>query len=87
MTKMYVRHQVADFKNWKTVYDQHDATRKQFGCTAASVFTNAENPNEVIAVHEWGNKEQALKFIQSPDLKQAMQKAGVVSAPEVSFAE
>ena len=85
--KLYVRHQVANFKNWKTAYDQHDATRKQFGCTAASVFTNSENPNEVLAVHEWDSKEDAVKFIQSPELKEAMQKAGVVTAPEISFAE
>ena len=87
MTKMFVKHQVADFAKWKPVYDQHDATRKQFGCKKSEVFTNAQNPNEVLVTLEWDNKEQAIKFGQSPSLKEAEECGGVISVPEVSFAE
>ena len=87
MVKGYVRHKVADFSKWKTVYDQHDAIRKQFGCKKSEVFTNTQNPNEVLVVTEWDSKEQAAKFDSSANLKEAMQNAGVVSTPEFSFAE
>lgn len=87
MVKIFIRHTVADFAKWKVVYDAHEHIRKQFGCTKAEVFTNASNPNDVLSVHHWNNKEQALKFSQSPDLKEAMAKAGVTSAPEFNFAE
>lgn len=87
MVKGYVRHKVADFDKWKAVYDQHDSTRKEFGCKKSEVFRNAQNPNEVLVVTEWENKEQAAKFDESASLKTAMQNAGVVSVPEFSFAE
>ena len=87
MIKMYVRHQVADFGKWKSVYDGHDATRKQFGCKKAEVFTNAQNPNEILAVLDWDTKEQAIKFGQSSSLKEAEERGGVTSIPEVSFAD
>jgi len=84
---MFIRHRVADFTKWKVAYDNHDAIRKQFGCTKAEVFTNTQNPNDVLAVHHWDNKEQALKFIQSPGLKETMTNAGVLDAPEFNFSE
>ena len=87
MVKQYLRHTVADFKKWKAVYDSHDATRKEFGCQKSEVFANAQNPNEVLVVMEWASQADAAKFAQSPSLKEAMQNAGVVSHPEVSFAD
>ena len=87
MIKMTVRHKVADFAKWKPVYDQHDVVRKQFGCQAADVFSNVQNPNDVMVVLQWENKEQAMKFGQSPTLKEAEERGGVVGVPEVSFAE
>ena len=86
MIKMYVRHKVADFKKWKPVYDEHDAVRKQSGCKSSTVFINAQNPNEILAVLDWDTKDQALKFGQSPGLKEAEERGGVISVPEVSFA-
>ena len=83
---MYVRHKVADFKKWKPVYDEHDAVRKQSGCKSSTVFINAQNPNEILAVLDWDTKDQALKFGQSPGLKEAEERGGVISVPEVSFA-
>jgi quinol monooxygenase YgiN len=87
MAKGYVRHTVADFSKWKAVYDQHDGARKQFGCKKSEVFTNTANPNEVLVVTEWDSIDQAAAFDASPGLKDAMQHAGVLTAPEFSFAD
>jgi quinol monooxygenase YgiN len=87
MVRMFIRHSVADFAKWKVVYDAHEHIRKEFGCIKAEVFTNAQNPKDVLLVHEHTSKEQAIKFTQSPDLKAAMAKAGVTSAPVFEFSE
>jgi hypothetical protein len=87
MTKMYVRHTVADFEKWKSIFDNHDGTRKQFGAKKSDAFTNSQNPNEVLAVIEWDNKEQANKFLHESNLKEVMQNGGVLGAPDVSFVE
>ena len=87
MVTNYVRHRVADFKKWKTAFDQHDATRKQYGCKSSEVFTNVQDQGDVLIVLEWESKEHAAKFDASANLKETMQNAGVISVPEFSFAE
>jgi quinol monooxygenase YgiN len=87
MIKMFVRHQVADFKKWKIVFDEHDSFRRKAGCIKSEVFTNSQNPNEVLSVLRWESKEHAQKFSQDPGLKEAMAEGGVVGIPEFSFAE
>jgi len=86
MITMTVRHKVADYKAWKPVYDQHDSVRKQFGCKSDAVFSNVQDPNDVLIVLKWENKDQAMNFGQSPSLRDAEERGGVVGAPEVSFA-
>ena len=85
--KMIIRYKVADFKKWKTVFDSMGTARKQYGSTGDQVFVNHENPNEVLIVTEWGTKEQAAKYRQAPELKSAMDSAGIISTPETSFTE
>jgi hypothetical protein len=85
MIKMYVRHTVADFAKWKAVFDEHEAMRKKFGAVKSDAFTNSANPNEVIAVIEWDNKQQANDFMEKSDLKSIMEHGGVISAPEITF--
>ena len=84
---MYVRHKVADFRAWKPVYDADDTRCKQFGCKSSAVFTNTQHPNDVLAVLDWDTKEQAKKFGQLLGLKEAEDRAGVISVPEVSIGE
>ena len=84
---MYVRHKVADFNKWKVVFEEVEPFRKQLGSSGSHVFRNNANPNEVLVITDWDNKEQGIKFGQSPELKNAMERAGVISAPEISFAE
>ena len=45
MAQLSVHHQVADYENWRKVYDSMDATRRKFGMTHARVFRAAGNPN------------------------------------------
>ena len=87
MTKMYVRHTVSDFATWKSIFDKHDVTRRQFGAKKSEAFSNSQNPNEVLAVIEWDNKDQAAKFLKESDVNEIMHNGGVTTAPEVSFAE
>jgi quinol monooxygenase YgiN len=87
MVTNYVRHQVADFKKWRLAFDQHAATRKEFGCKKSEVFTNVDSPNDVLVVLKWESKEHAAKFDASSNLKETMERAGVISKPELSFAE
>jgi hypothetical protein len=85
MIKMYVRHTVADFNKWKTVFEEVEPFRVKLGSSGSYIFRNNANPNEVLVVTDWDNKEQGMKFGESPELKSAIARAGVLGTPEINF--
>ena len=85
MTYLLVRHKVEDYAKWKPVFDEHGAARKAGGSKGARVFRSVDNPSEQVIITEWPTLEQARAFAQSPDLREAMQRAGVLGKPEVLF--
>lgn len=87
MPYILVRHKVQDYAKWKAVYDEHSTARKSGGSKGARLFRSPDNPNEVVVLLEWDNLEKARKFVQSDDLRQAMQRAGVADRPDVYFLE
>jgi quinol monooxygenase YgiN len=87
MKKMYVRHKVADFDKWKVVFEEVEPFRQKMGSSGSHVFRHHSNPNEVLVITDWDSKEQGMKFGESPELKDAMQRAGVLGAPDISFSE
>ena len=86
MAVLFVRHDVSDFGRWKKAYDEFDAERKTMGVTDHGVFQEDGNPNNVTAFHEFDTIEAAKSFAESQRLKEVMQSAGVVGAPNIWFA-
>ena len=82
---LIVRHNVADYADWRKVYDEADAIRAQHGCTAERVLQSPADPNDVVAIHEFPSVAQAEAFMGNPELGPAMEKAGVVGAPRVEI--
>jgi quinol monooxygenase YgiN len=87
MAQLLVHHKVQDYAAWRKVYDELGRTRAQFGSTGDRVYRTANDPNEVVIISEWPDVERARAYAQSPDLKEGMQRAGVISQPEVLFLE
>lgn len=85
MTHILVRHRVADFAKWKPVYDGHHAARQNAGLREKSLLRNIDNPNEVILLFEAEDLKKAQAFTESSDLREAMQKAGVIGKPDILF--
>ena len=88
MPYLLVHHKVEDYARWRPMYDEHAATRKAGGASgtaAGRVFRSATNPNELVILLEWDDLEKARQFAHSEDLRQTMQRAGVVDHPDVYF--
>ena len=85
MTHLLVRHSVADFAKWKPVYDAHLAVRQKAGLREKHLLRSIDNPNEVILLFEAEDLKRAQAFAESSDLREAMQKAGVVGKPDILF--
>jgi heme-degrading monooxygenase HmoA len=82
---MLIRHKVADFARWKTGYDAHAPARTAAGLKQVHLLTNIDNPNEVVMLFAADDLNKAKAFATSPDLREAMQKAGVNDQPDVHF--
>lgn len=87
MSRMFVQHRVADFDKWKVVFDEVEPFRRKMGSTGSQVFRSYSNPNEVLVITEWDSKEQGLQFGDSAELKEGMVRGGVLTTPDISFAE
>ena len=87
MLYLLLRANVDDYESWKPGFDEHAATREENGSKGGGLFRSADDPNEVVIILEWNGLEEARRFAQSEDLREAMQRHGVVGQPDIYFLE
>ena len=83
--RIYIRHNVTDYAAWRKAYDAFDAKRRKMGVTGQAVYRSINDENDVTVTHDFTNAEKAKAFASSPDLKAAMENAGVKGAPQIWF--
>jgi quinol monooxygenase YgiN len=85
-TVALARHRVADFDVWRKLYDGFAPFQAEHGVHAHQVLRSIENPNDVIVTHTFDSPEAARDFFATPELKEAMSKAGVdADSVEISY--
>jgi len=87
MAHVFVRHTVKDFGKWRSTFEAYEPTRRSFGGGDYTLFRSAQNPNDIFLLFSWDSLENARRFIESDELRGAMEKAGVVGRPEIHFLE
>ncbi len=87
MVHVIIRHKVADYGQWKQVFDSHLNSRMAAGETGSRVFHSVEDARDLTVISDWDSVEHARRFLGSDDLKAAMKKAGVVGAPEINYVQ
>jgi hypothetical protein len=85
MTFLRIKHKVRDYGTWKEAFDGFVETRKKGGEKSYWICQADNDPNNLDVTFEWDNEENARNFVKSPELKSAMEKAGVAEEPQVSF--
>jgi quinol monooxygenase YgiN len=81
--RLFVRHEVADYGVWRKAFDAFAPTAKKSGAINGAVYRSADNANDVTVIHDFQSVEKAKVFVASPELKAAMEKAGVKGAPQI----
>jgi hypothetical protein len=86
-TKYYlsITHEVADYDNWKVVFDKFRTERTEAGIVDIFVKQNINNTNSITVFSRILDMTKAEQFMASNQLKDAMKNAGVVSNPEIIF--
>lgn len=86
MATMIVRHRVANFDSWKKAFDSmSDLRRNQYNWIGSEVLRDDTDPNFVTIINRVRDLASAKRYGASADLKEGMAKAGVLSAPDVTF--
>ena len=82
---MLIRHKVRDFSEWKPGYDAHLPKRAEAGLTETYLLRGADDPNEVVLLFAVQDLNRAKAFSESEDLRETMQKLGVLDKPDIYF--
>jgi len=77
--KLIVQHTVRDYDAWKSVFDEHESVRAEYGCTGHTIYRDADRPNDLTLVLTYESRERADEFMKHPSLREAMEKGGVIS--------
>ncbi|MBV9354487.1 MAG: cyclase [Chloroflexi bacterium] len=77
MTTTFVLHRVADYDAWRRVYDGVADMQREGGVTEDAVYRAEGDPNNVLVMHRFGSAQEAHSFFENPELRRAMQEAGV----------
>ena len=85
MNYFMIRHKIENFNKWKPEYDDSLSLRKTAGLKEVFLLHNLDNPNEIVLLFEASDIAKAKKFSTSPELKEKMQKAGVLGPPDIVF--
>ena len=82
MTTLAVHQSVQDFDSWITEFDGHEPVRRSHGATGHRVLRNG---NDVLVLIEFPDAAGAQSFGADPSLREAMDRGGVVGAPDISL--
>ncbi len=77
---------VADFDDWKAVFDAGAISRDEAGIDAKA-YQNIDDPDNPIAIGTAPSKEAFIAFFTRPDMQEIQKKAGVLGPPEITFVE
>lgn len=87
MIHVIIRHKVADYGQWKQVFDSHLNSRMAAGENGSRVFHSVDDPRDVTVFSDWDSIDHARRFVDSDDLKAAMKKAGVMGDPDINYVQ
>ena len=82
---MLVTHKVANYAKWLVAYEANDSLRVANGLHSYVIARGLNDSNTVMVANKMDDAAKAKEFAASPALKDAMQKAGVISAPTISY--
>lgn len=78
--------QVADFDDWKAIFDTFETDRVSAGIHA-NAYRNIDSENNAVAIVTAPSKDTIITFFMRPESQEAMKKAGVLAPPEMTFLE
>ena len=76
-TVALIHHRVADFDAWRQVYDDFRGAQREGGVHFQQALRSQGDPGMVVVTHAFDSREAAEAFMAKPELRTAMEQAGV----------
>jgi hypothetical protein len=84
---LIIQHKVANFTNWKKLYDAHDSIRLLHGLHNYVLGRGINDSNIVVIFLKMEDTLQTKALVRSTDLKTRMQEAGVLGVPTFMYVD
>ncbi len=85
MTYLLFKTRVKDFGKWKESFESVRERRREAGITEKYILRGVEDRDEAILLLEVKDIARAKTYIESPFLRDVMEKGGVLGKPEFLF--
>ena len=87
MTYVLLKHTVADYDEFRAIYEADAPHRLRRGSKGARLFRSADDPNLLFMLFEWDNAGKARSFAKGTELHEAMEWASVIGDSEIHVVE
>jgi len=83
MPTLAVQVTIGDYAKWRPIFNKNKPLRDRAGLRNVRVYRDAYNPQQLIVWSETSDTAKAREVLSSPEVRNAMQEAGVVGPPKV----
>jgi quinol monooxygenase YgiN len=85
MSATIVQHRVRDYATWKKAFDSVQQARDSSGAVLEHIYRDADDPNKLTVILKWKSLTNARKYMNSPEFKAAISKAGIEGQPSIAY--
>jgi heme-degrading monooxygenase HmoA len=85
MATMMIQQQGNDFVEWKQTYNSMSGFRASNGALSDQVYHAVSGLDKPSILVKWNTPANAQKWVQSPELKIAIERVGIIGSPAISF--
>ncbi len=85
MYYLLCKHKVADYEQWRRVFDSGAEAQKASGLRVLHVLRDTNDPDLVVMLFEAEDLERAKQFTEAPSAGESAACSGIIGAPEVLF--
>lgn len=82
---MSVQFTVSDYAKWRVVFDEAAPLRASAHIENPRIYRSADNPNEILVIFDVPSQKEGSAWINSPTLREAWAKGGIIGDPIVGF--
>jgi hypothetical protein len=84
-TTIITSQKVENFTKWMQGFEAGKGMRTQAGITIKGVYQSVDDENSVTIISEVPNADMAKAILAAPAMKEAMEKSGVISTPQIQI--